>query len=290
MKKRIVIESVLFICFIVLLCSGCKKNGTDAPDPVPVLTTDAITVITQTTATVNSNVESDGGAQLKSMGVCWSTTETPTIKDSKSTDPLGTGSYVSSLTDLTANTKYYVRAYATNGAGTTTYGNEKSFNTLKPFPENGSIVKDIDNNIYHTIIIGNQAWLVENLKSSKYRNGDVILNFTDTAKWAWQNKTTGAYSNYNNDTTISKIYGKLYNWYAVNEARGFCPVGWHVPSDVEWKELIDFLGGETIAGNKLLESGTSHWRAPNTGATNTSGFTALPAGYREIDGFFPIIV
>jgi len=283
MRRRFVIESVLFIGFIVLLGFSCKNK--DIILPVPVLTTDTVTVITQKSAIVNSKMESDGDAQIISMGVCWSATPTPTINDYKSADSIRTGGYTSSLKDLADDTKYFVRAYATNVAGTT-YGNIKTFKTLKPFPVNGTIVKDLDNNIYHTIIIGNQVWLVENLKTSKYTNGDPILNFTDTAEWAWQNRTTGAYSNYNNDTNLSNIYGKLYNWYAVNDARGICPVGWHVPSDVEWKELINFLGGKATAGGKLKESGTLHWSAPNLDATNESGFTVLPAGYREMDGSF----
>ncbi len=285
MKRRNVIESVLFIGFIALFISGCQKNEIVVSIPVPVLTTDTITAITQTTAVVNSVMESNGDAQIKSIGVCWSTSQTPTINDFKTIDIIGVGGYTSSIKDLTADTKYYVRSYATNIVGTV-YGNVKTFKTLKPFPANGTIVKDLDNNIYHTIIIGNQVWLVENLKTSKYANGDPILNFTDTAKWAWQNRKTGASSNYNNDTNIGDIYGKLYNWYAVDDARGICPVGWHVPSDAEWKELIHFLGDNDIAGGKLKESGTLHWTAPNLGATNESGFTALPAGYRELDGSF----
>jgi len=281
MRRRFVIESVLFIGFIALLGFGCKNK--DIMLPIPVLTTDTVTVITQTSAIVNSKMETDGDAQIISMGVCWSATPTPTINDNKSADSIRTGSYTSSLKDLAEDTKYFVRAYATNFAGTT-YGNTKTFKTLKPFPVNGTIVKDIDNNIYHTIIIGNQVWLVENLKTSKYNNGDPILNFPDIAKWTPQIGNMGVYSIYNNDTSIGNIYGKLYNGYAVKDARGISPAGWHIPSDVEWKEMINFLGGDEIAGGKLRETGTLHWRSAV--ATNESGFTALPAGYREIDGSF----
>lgn len=282
MKKRVLIESVLLISLITLFSFGCKKNENGN---APFLTTDTITVITQTTAIVNSKIVSNGDAQITSVGVCWSTDSLPTINDNKSIDSISISIFTSSLYGLSINTKYYVRSYATNAFGTG-YGGVKSFTTLKSFPVNGSTVKDIDNNVYHTIIIGNQVWLMENLKTSEYRNGDLITNFTDTTKWAWGNLTTGAYSNYNNDTNTNNIYGKLYNWFAVNDNRGLCPRGWHVPTSQEMDELINYLGGNEIAGGKMKEAGISHWYSPNTGATNESGFTILSAGFREIDGTF----
>jgi uncharacterized protein (TIGR02145 family) len=145
-------------------------------------------------------------------------------------------------------------------------------------------VTDIDGNVYNTIIIGTQVWMAENLKVTHYLNGDDIPVVTDNT--GWFNLTTGALSSYNNDTNYSGIYGNLYNWYTVNDSRSIAPQGWHIPSDAEWDELINFLGGENIAGGKMKETGTLHWDSPNTGATNESGFTALPGGYRSYSGGF----
>ncbi|MCX6303889.1 MAG: fibrobacter succinogenes major paralogous domain-containing protein [Bacteroidetes bacterium] len=139
-------------------------------------------------------------------------------------------------------------------------------------------VTDVDGNVYHTVKIGTQTWMLENLKTTKYRNGNPIPNVTDPA--GWYNLTTGAYCNYNNDQSNATTYGRLYNWYAATDTRNICPTGWHIPTDAEWTILTDFLGGESVAGGKMKESGTAHWISPNTGATNSSGFTALPGGFR----------
>ena len=143
---------------------------------------------------------------------------------------------------------------------------------------------DIDSNIYPTVKIGDQWWMAENLKVTRYRNGDDIPIVTDDTEW--ENLTTGAYCNYNNNSDNADIYGRLYNWYAVNDSRNIAPLGWHVPSDGEWQTLIVYLGGESVAGGKLKETGTTHWNSSNEGATNESGFTALPGGYRSINGYF----
>jgi uncharacterized protein (TIGR02145 family) len=140
-------------------------------------------------------------------------------------------------------------------------------------------VIDVDGNVYNAVTIGNQVWMLENLKTTKYSNGDPIPNVTDSAEW--RNLSAGAYCNYNNDIKNGNIYGRLYNWYAVNDPRQIAPKGWHVASEAEWEALISYLGGEKIAGMKLRETGTAHWRSPNPGANNESGFTALPGGYRE---------
>jgi uncharacterized protein (TIGR02145 family) len=136
----------------------------------------------------------------------------------------------------------------------------------------------------YTVTIGTQIWMNVNLDVTKYRNGDVIPQVTDPTAWA--SLTTGAWCYYNNDSANGKTYGKLYNWYAVNDPRGLAPAGWHVPSDDEWTTLTTFLGGESIAGGAMKETGTTHWQAPNTDATNSSGFTGLPGGYRNYLGAF----
>ncbi|MEI6089318.1 MAG: FISUMP domain-containing protein [bacterium] len=134
------------------------------------------------------------------------------------------------------------------------------------------------------ITIGTQVWKTKNLDVSTYRDGTTIPQVTDANEWA--NLTTGAWCYNDNDPANGAIYGKLYNWYAVNDPRGLAPDGWHVPSDAEWSTLSTYLGGVSVAGGKLKEEGTTHWTSPNPGATNETGFTALPGGYREYYGTF----
>ena len=145
-------------------------------------------------------------------------------------------------------------------------------------------VTDIDGNVYHTVTIGTQVWLVENLKTTHYRDGTAIPNVTDGN--TWDNLTTGAYCDYDNTPSNSDIYGRLYNWYITTNSHNICPKGWHVPSDAEWTTLITYLGGASVAGGKLKETGTTHWESPNTGATNETGFSALPGGTRYDDRTF----
>jgi uncharacterized protein (TIGR02145 family) len=135
--------------------------------------------------------------------------------------------------------------------------------------------EDVDGNKYKTVLIGGQTWTSENLKVTHYRNGDPIPNITDSATWV--NLTTGAYCDYNNDPANSNTYGRLYNWYAVNDSRGIAPLGWHVPTNLELATLINYLGGSGGAGCKLKVSYTN---TPPWDGTNLSGFTALPAGLR----------
>jgi len=148
-----------------------------------------------------------------------------------------------------------------------------------------STVTDIDGNTYQTVTIDTRIWMVENLKTTKYNDGTAIpLVATDNI--AWSNLTEPGYCWYNNNQAMyGNTYGALYNWYAVNTGK-LCPTGWHVPTDNEWIILTNYLGGESIAGGKLKETDTTHWNSPNTGATNETGFTALPGGYRSVDGNF----
>lgn len=135
-----------------------------------------------------------------------------------------------------------------------------------------------------TVSIGNQIWMKKNLDVDKYRNGDPIPQVQDAIAWA--NLTTGAWCYFSNDPAKGTTYGKLYNCYAVNDSRGLAPLGYHIPADVEWTTLVTFLGGPSGAGGKMKEAGTTHWITPNTGATNSSGFTGLPGGVRNHDGSF----
>jgi len=148
-----------------------------------------------------------------------------------------------------------------------------------------TIPADIDGNRYLTIKIGEQWWMAENLKVVRYRNGDAIPNVTDNGDWS--GLTTGAYCSYNDDSANTETYGYLYNWYAINDQRGLAPEGWHIASDGEWQKLVDHLGGNSVAGGKMKE--TALWASPNTGATNESGLSARPSGYRDDRGSYDLV-
>ncbi len=156
--------------------------------------------------------------------------------------------------------------------------------TLEKEIQTGTVT-DIDGNTYKTVKIGDQWWMAENLKVTHYRNGDAIPKVTNNN--VWSGLSTGAYCEYDNNSENVVTYGRLYNWYAVNDSRNIAPTGWHVPTDAEWQTLVDFLGGEKVAGGKLKEAGKTHWYSPNAGANNGSGFAALPGGHRNYNyGFF----
>jgi uncharacterized protein (TIGR02145 family) len=144
-------------------------------------------------------------------------------------------------------------------------------------------VKDINGNVYKTVSIGKQVWMAENLKTTKYNDGTAIPLVADDKAWAAL--TTPAFCWYNNDIANKEVYGAMYNWFTVNTNK-LCPTGWRVPTDAEWTTLTTYLGGKNVAGGKLKEAGTIHWKSPNTGATNESGFTALPSGSRATNGSF----
>ncbi len=155
-----------------------------------------------------------------------------------------------------------------------------SENTVDNNLETGTVT-DIDSNVYKTVKIGNQWWMTENLKVTHYQNGNPIPKVTDPN--IWRALITAAYCYYNNDTTNIADYGMLYNQFAIRDSCNIAPLGWHVPSEEEWRVLLDTLGGSLVAGSKMKETGTTHWPEPNRDATNSSGFSALPGGWRSND-------
>jgi len=254
---------------------------------IPTVTTASFTAVTSNSAITGGDVAQDGGASVTARGVAYGTSSTPTTSGTITTDGTGTGVFTSTLTGLTPSATYYVRAYATNSVGTA-YGNEVSFTTpvIPAFTCGTSTVSDVDGNSYNTVQIGNQCWTQSNLKVSKYRNGDSI--FTGLGSTDWSSSSVGAYAIYENDTVNNGLYGKLYNSYAVFDTRGLCPTGWHVPTDGEWTSLQIFLGSHPGGALKstAIQPTPGGWNTPNTAATNSSGFTALPGGLRYEWGQF----
>jgi uncharacterized protein (TIGR02145 family) len=241
----------------------------------PILTTHFISNWRDGTATGGGSVTDDGGAAITARGVCWNTSGNVTINDNKTIDGTGTGHFTSKLTALASVTTLHFRAYATNSAGTG-YGDEYVY-TYKE-----GITTDLDGNEYHYKTIGNQTWMTDNLKTKRFRNGDTIKttipnnkNIAGEISPEYQWKWTG-------DGASASTYGRYYTGFTVADTRNVCPSGWHVPSDEEWTALSAFLGGDAVSGGKLKS--TSVWSAPNTGGTNESGFSALPAGIREANG------
>ncbi|MDD3567896.1 MAG: FISUMP domain-containing protein [Bacteroidales bacterium] len=250
---------------------------------LPTLTTAEISNLASTSITTGGNITSDGGAAVTARGVCWGTVSNPTLENNFTEDGSGVGEFVSNLTGLTPTTTYYIRAYATSLAGTA-YGNEVTFNTIST-----TQIADIDNNVYNTVTIGEQEWMAENLRTTKYKDDTTIpTGHTDSQ---WESLTTGAYAIYphteidglNSDAEVLEAYGALYNWFAV-ETGNLCPTGWHVPTDAEWTALTDYVGGASVAGTKL--KATSGWNSGDNG-TDEYGFSALPGGRRNFfDGNF----
>ena len=264
----------------------------------PTVTTDNVSNVTWHSVTSGGNVSSDGGANVTARGVCWSTSPNPTISGSHTTDGTGVGNFVSSLTGLSENTTYYVRAYAINDVGIG-YGNQQFFTTIanldgQPCPGT-PIVTDVDSNTYNTILIDNQCWMKENLRTTRYANGTFISlgnTFSGNVPYRYYP---------NNDSSNVTTYGYLYNWKAVvinvsygsvHSGQGICPTGWHVPTYEEWLQLKNYVSNQSqyVCDNdkdaKAWASSTG-WNSStnacspgnNPSTNNATGFSAVPAGY-----------
>jgi uncharacterized protein (TIGR02145 family) len=282
---------------------------------LPVLVTSNMSLITHNSAQSGGTISSDGGASIAQRGVCWSTTAQPTIANARTQNGTGTGTFTSNITGLTASTQYFLRAYATNSAGTA-YGQQQSFTTTLLFVCGTSLATDLDGNNYATITlnltINSQlrplCWFKQNLRVSKYRNGDPIPTGLDTL--AWRTTISGAVASPNDSAVYDSAYGKLYNWYAVADARGVCPTGWHVATDAEYLALTSFCQSSGYPNTSSNRNGTGRAlkscrqiNTPYSTACNTTahprwlahnntnphygndafGFSALPAGARVGD-------
>ena len=286
------LKTIIFLCCTVFVLSlvSCDpaKTSNDLPSTIglPVITTTEPIAIMATTATVGGTITADGGAKVTARGVCWAVTATPTIADAHTTDSVGIGTFISHITGLVANTVYYVRAYATNIKGTV-YGNLYSFTS-------GGTVTDIDGNVYQTVTIGTQTWMAENLKTTKYHNGELIgtttpatidVSLESNPKYQWA---------YDGDESNVAKYGRLYTWFAVADSRNIAPVGWHVATVEDWTALEKYVTanlGTSLNLAKALSATTDWYSADyliigkNISLNNYSGFTALPGGYRKILSF-----
>jgi uncharacterized protein (TIGR02145 family) len=282
MWKEYWINQVIFGVVILLLAAGCKKEETTSDKVYPIthwpaaktlVATNVDSTIAKLTGIVNgyglSTTVTFEYDTTTSYGNSVTAIQSPVTGDSIT-------NVSADISGLIPNTIYHYRIKAENSTWINFYGSENIFYT-------GPNVIDVDSNIYHTIKIGSQVWMQENLKTTRYNNGDIIGTTTPATlgiasetspKYQWPNSGDG------NDSSNVAIYGRLYTWYAVTDIRNVCPTGWHVPSNDEWHVLSNYLGGDTVAGGKLKESGTSHWLYPDDGATNESGFTALPGGCR----------
>ncbi len=275
---------ILVIIAITAFSYGCKKN-----DEIPVVKTGTVSDITDISATITGNTINSAKGNIYNRGLCWSNnlTEPNINEDNQYVEGFGDGSFTIYLGDLTPGTKYYVRAYATNSAGTG-YGDVVSFTTtgtitgdivFNPDLTYGTVTDTLGNQ-YKTIQIGTQTWMAENLKTTRLNDYTEIANITGFTEW--QNFESPAYCWYLNDTKYTGTFGALYNYYTVNTGK-LCPTGWHVPGYEEWSTLFNYLGTTNNLGNLLRESGTTHWMVTSTDVKNSTGFTALPGGWRNIE-------
>lgn len=279
-----------YTCITLILMLGftaCKKDKSSSS--AIVLMTNEVSNVNGDSAVAGGNITADGGSAILERGVCYDTIHSPDLTGFHTNNGTGKGMFSCTINKLRPNTLYYVRAYARNSVDTC-YGNEVTFNS-------SSKVFDFDGNVYSIVTIGHQYWMKENLHTTHFRNGDSLpVNVVDSV---WQTTYTGTAAIYNNDSINLAVYGRLYNWYAVADPRGLCPSGWHVPSDGDWNKLAIYLDPQTdttltgsesqIAGGMLKEASLDFWFSPNTGATNSSGFSALPGGYRSYLGAYYLL-
>lgn len=277
MKRHIIFPLAVTI-LVVTSVSSCKKDNNVS---LPVVSTIAPKYVSSTLATLGCSVESDGGSGIL-CGIYLSPEPNSQTTGVQLQIGADTGIYLGQITNLQPNKQYYFKAYATNSKGEA-LGEEVDFTTP-------STVNDFENYGYNTVKIGDQLWMAENLRTTHYNNGELIattnpysLNITseNSPQYQWS---------YSGEDANASVYGKLYTYYAVTDARKVCPTGWHLPSDAEWTSLITILGGYQVAGSRLKEFGNTHWLSPyNTDATNESCFTALPGGYRDSGGTFYLL-
>jgi uncharacterized protein (TIGR02145 family) len=252
----------IFFLILIFIFLGCKKS-----DSKTSITISSISDITATGVTIVGDLVIDNSVSVISTGICWSKLPKPVYADAKISIGKEPGRFTGVIKGLDVSTKYYVRAYVVTNLATI-YGNELSFTTEEKFKK---IVDIRDGKSYRIVEIGSQTWFAENL-----RYGGSIPEIKDYNLWSDTSQPAWCYL-FNNPSNDS-VYGKLYNWYAVEEGN-VCPSGWHVPSDAEWTILTNYLDGSNVAGSKMKS--TDGWGGDNFSGNNESGFSALPGGGRD---------
>lgn len=304
MKKLLSIPFVLTLVLFYILTS-CNSTV----DVASIASTGELSEITTTSAKCSGSVLSRGSSAVVDCGICWATYPEPTINGNAVSSFQNSGSYTCSLTDLQPDMTYYVRAYAIT-SDDTEYGKVIQLTTpietgnplsiLNP-DLSYSKVTDMDGNEYHTINIGNQTWMVENLIVTKFRNGEAIPTVTDNGKW--EKLKTPAQCTYNNNTETNSVrkFGRLYNYFAIKDTRNLAPTGWHVATTTDWEELKNFIENNKGVSRSIAQAvaAKTDWSEseflnsigaldPDTymSINNTSGFAALPSGIRADYGLF----
>jgi uncharacterized protein (TIGR02145 family) len=270
-KKRKTNMAKCLIGVIVCLAVSCEIST------VPTVQTLEVSEIEEYSATCGGIVTSNGGSEVAIRGVVWNTTPLPTLSNCEGNtyDGQGIGMFDSRLDNLSDETTYYVRAYATNSKGTG-YGNEIEFTT--PQADYGTFIDSRDGNTYKWVRIGTQIWMAENLKYIPF----VCPGDAECGIWVYDYYETSV-SHINAVTNNYLDYGCLYS-IAVFDI--IVPDGWHIPTTAEWQILIDYVGGEAIAGKKLKEAGTAYWKFDENGTTNEFGFSARGGGKRNYDALY----
>lgn len=282
------------LAIAILLTSGCNSSTGPAGDDSritedPVLATVGTLPVMDLgmhNALGEGRIHRDGGSSVTERGLVWSLNPNPTLADNRNIHGKGTGRFRSLMEDLLPDQIYFARAYAINATGTA-YGEELQFRTRQ------GTVTDIDGNVYYTQTIGEDIWMAENLRVTRYKNGDPIqtgLNGED-----WEFTLDGAYSIFphshiyllDSEAEVAEAYGLLYNWFAVNDPRGVCPEGWRVSNNDDWERLIQLVGDQNDDGKlksrRVDPDPHPRWESPNV-ATDLSGWSGLPGGRRLWDG------
>jgi uncharacterized protein (TIGR02145 family) len=296
-----VLHRIKWIAIFFIALTACQTTEEEVE---PEVRTDLVAYISEACYEVSCKVISMGVDEISEHGVCWSESENPGIDDA--TVCLGsrsaTGSFKCLITELSPDTRYYFRAFVQVNSRVY-YGDELTFRTYGK-----DVLVDINGNIYQTVPIGDQVWMAENLKVTRYADGTPIPFIDNLDSWFHLTRECKAYSWYEERASNGFTYGGLYTWAASvgglevsdrnpSGIQGVCPDGWHVPSDDEWKQLERYLGMDIFEANAegwrgedeggaLKQKGTGYWAKPNTGANNETGFNALPGGFRHGSGEF----
>jgi uncharacterized protein (TIGR02145 family) len=293
MKRIFSITPVISTILILFLITACSKED---PAKLPVVTTSTVTDISTTGAKGGGIITSEGGSPINACGVCWGLTENPSVTGSLTNDTKDAGHFSSIINGLIPSTVYHVRAYATNSVGTG-YGADSTFATA------ATIITDIEGNPYNTVLIGKQVWMTENLRTTKYNNGDVIATTIPSTKDIRSDDEPQFQWAYEGDESKVPVYGRIYTWYAANDSRKICPDGWHIPTYTEWTNLIEYLtdhgygfqgSGSDIAKSMAASTDWAPFEVEGTigydlGSNNSSGLSFLPSGSRDYLGSFSSI-